>query len=920
MSADARWQVQLLGGLSAGNGRHQITQFGGRSVAALLARLALQPRRSHAREELIELLWPGVDIDAGRNRLRQALFSLRQLLEPPDEVGAPVLLADRAGVRVVDGALDCDVLQFEQALREGRHAHAAALYRGELLPGHYDEWIADERLRLAALHDRILPVAAVVAPLEPAAAAERATAAGEPAAQRLPLPAYLTRVFGTEPQAAALRTRVIEHRLVSLLGPGGCGKTRLAVELAHALRDAPDGFEVVAFVPLVSCETREQLLDSLLASLRIATAGSDPLQRVAEALAGHRVLLVLDNLEQLIDPARGAVADLLALLPRAHVLATSRRALGLDGEQEFALAPLALPEREAPLPATATNPCVALFVDRARAVRADFYLGERNRSVVIELVHELEGMPLAIELAASRVRSFAPQQMLQRLHAARDTTGSSGTATPRLDLLARAGPRGPLDPRHASMHRVIAWSWEQLAPAEAELLAALTVFPGGFDAAAAQWLCDDEVDAHLLLDALLSHSLLKPQRLADDLLRFDLYEPIREFASTRPVDAQRRRLWRSRQRAWALAWADALPPTTPLAALRLEMPNLLAALASAAADGAPADGVRLMLTLDQGLEDVELSAAGLADAVRCVAACDDPVLRRRGQLKLGLLLFAAGQIDAARAHTDAGAAATPPDAAPADRARALLAQARLLWRSGRQASAAEALLVRAEPLTEACADTQPALRAELCAQRGTIASLQHRDHAAAEAWHTQALDGWQRSGNRHAVNRGLYHLAVCAQDAGRHQLAIERLEPVIASIVALDDRRRLSQALNVRGNALSELRRWPAAVEAFRASLRQAWATMAPYEVAFALWNLPRALAHVHEPQVALQVAAFAERFWTTRFGVLNDADRFDLKRVQRLAARQLDAAACRAAWQAGGELELAATVALALGTPPPTR
>jgi DNA-binding SARP family transcriptional activator len=148
------WQVQVLGGLELDSGNQRLTRLPSRAVAALLARLALWPQRLHPREELVELLWPGVELAVGRNRLRQALSTLKSLIEPP---GAPVVLqADRLGVRVVSGALGCDAREFEALVRAGRHAEALALYRGELLPGFYDDWIDEERLRLAALRDRIV--------------------------------------------------------------------------------------------------------------------------------------------------------------------------------------------------------------------------------------------------------------------------------------------------------------------------------------------------------------------------------------------------------------------------------------------------------------------------------------------------------------------------------------------------------------------------------------------------------------------------------------------------------------------------------------------------------------------------------------------------------------------------------------------
>ena len=153
----------------------------------MLARLALWPQRQHAREELIELLWPGVDPAVARNRLRQTLSTLRSLIEAPG--AASVLLADRFGIRVVAGALGSDVAEFERALRDARFDDAARLYRGELLPGHYDEWINDERTRLAALADTI-PQGTARAPQAPA----KAPAAPDVSVSMdTPLPSYIMR-------------------------------------------------------------------------------------------------------------------------------------------------------------------------------------------------------------------------------------------------------------------------------------------------------------------------------------------------------------------------------------------------------------------------------------------------------------------------------------------------------------------------------------------------------------------------------------------------------------------------------------------------------------------------------------------------------------------------------------------------------
>src|ERR1700693_4703851 len=152
----AVWQIQLLGGLRATHGNSVIAQFPSRPIAMLVARLGREPQRPHAREELIELLWPEVDLDVGRNRLRQVLSTLRRLLEPPDVPPYSVLNADRQTIGLTADAVGSDVRDVEHLLRQGAVAQALDCYRGDLLPGFLDEWVEDERARLSALYERAL--------------------------------------------------------------------------------------------------------------------------------------------------------------------------------------------------------------------------------------------------------------------------------------------------------------------------------------------------------------------------------------------------------------------------------------------------------------------------------------------------------------------------------------------------------------------------------------------------------------------------------------------------------------------------------------------------------------------------------------------------------------------------------------------
>ena len=312
----AAWRVRLLGGFEIDDGRHRVTRLRSRAAMALLARVAMAPSRDHAREELAALLWPGADAATGRSRLRQTLSLLRAVLEP---AGAPAVLhADRRVLRAVPGALWCDAAAFEQALQT-RPDEALALYRGELLPGFFDEWLVDERQRLHALAERLREregtLLRPVAPTAPAASAASAAPAAPTAhrysAQRLPH--YATRLIGADVQGARLLAQITEHRVVTVLGPGGCGKTRLAVEVAALACQAPRGaaaarFDSAVFTPLVAACTRSEVFDRLQMALRIEAAGP-PLQQLQIALDGRTAVVVLDNAEQLGDDAVAAIAE-----------------------------------------------------------------------------------------------------------------------------------------------------------------------------------------------------------------------------------------------------------------------------------------------------------------------------------------------------------------------------------------------------------------------------------------------------------------------------------------------------------------------------------------------------------------------------------------------------------------------------------
>ncbi len=919
--AGPRWNLHLLGRFELDDGDRVRTRLVTRAVTALLARLALWPQREHPREELAELLWPGVDAETGRRRLRQALSLLKGVLEPAEHGPVAAVQADRLSLRLVAGAVQCDVHAFERHARAGQHAAALAAYPGELLPGFYDEWIVDERRRLASLHEDLMDSAAAathaVTPqlvndsLPAVLHVPSAAAATEHRAARTNLPGYLTRFHGDANQLACLAERVLQHRWVTLMGPGGAGKTRLAVELARRVQADPAApFDGVVFVPLVGATEREQALCTMARALRIE-ASTPTTDAVIARLAGARTLLVLDNCEQLAGLTEDLWLQLTAEVPGLHLLLTSRSSLGVDGEQLFAIAPLAWPAADASVQVVAGSAAVALFVDRAMAVRADFHVSARNHVVLVELMAALEGMPLAIELAASRLRSVSPAEMLERLRLSPESPGDM----PRLELLVRPSERSVAEPRHASMLRTIDWSWQQLDARQRLLAGAMTVFGGGCSLGMLQHVADGGRQMAEVLDQLLSHSLVQThsanaQAEDDDARRFRLYEPIREYAAAQFSAAQQAH-WRTRHRAWAIAWAGSLPVTPSLAEVRSQLPNIAAALHSAATDGAGEDAVLLLLALGHTLEDVELPLAALAHASAAVDACRDDLLASRGHSAIAPLLMNGGQKEAALRHAEMPLAKLPAD--PVLRCCAIYTAARVRWRTSMQnPERVLPMIGQAWELAETAGDDY--LMAGLLSLRASATHVRDRSPQAALAMYCQALQHWQAFGNRHAVNLGRYKLAGFYFHDKRPALALAELESVSAEARLLQEWRRLAETFDARGTILKALRRWPEAVQSYRESLALSWQTMSIVNLAYVFWNLPTALVRVGQPALALSLAAFAEVFWTVRMvGSLTAADQRHMRRVRRLSAQLLGPRECAEAWARGRLLTLPEARALAL-------
>jgi predicted ATPase len=895
------WHVRLLGALDARSGDVVITRWPSQPTALLLATLALQPGRAHPREALIEHLWPGAPPEAGRNRLRQALSALRRLFEAPG-LGLPALFnADRKSVRLNAATVRCDAAEFERALAEHRFADARAAWGGELMPGIYEDWVVEERERLTARFEALDSLAFSAGQLPPAAAppapavAARLTAAS--VAPLLPAPGGV--LLGREAELERLARALDAARLVTLTGPGGCGKTRLAVEVARQA----GGFDLVAFVPLAECMDGAQAASQLRASLQLPLASAAPmapLEQVAQMLAARRALVVLDNFEQ-VAAGSDLLQALLLRAPALTLLVTSRRATGVAGELEAVLAPLPIPEPGAGLAAVARNPSVALFVQSARGVRPDFQVTARNCAALAELCRALEGLPLAIELAAARARAFSVVEMQQAL------------AHP-LDLLARTSARGRRGARHDSMRAAIAWSWCLLAPTAQSFLAALSVFRGGWTVADTAAVTG-RADARALLEGLACDSLVRSDAggdahgdpACDGVLRFRLLEVIRAYAAEQ-LDAAHAAALRVRHRSHFLAMAHALgagqaPPAD-------QLPNLYQALRSAVADGAHEVALDLLLAL-RAHWDHHGMPPDLLELVSATVEAGSLPRQTEACALLAQLQLDAGALG--RARTMAASALACAGHHPAERAAALCAHVRVVAEGERRADGLPAMLAEAMALAAGA----PALRGQVTELQAALAMRFDHDPMAAETLLQRAEHLYHEAGlPRHALLLR-YERALCLREMGRLHAALEQAEMCEVECAHADDGVHRVRAIHLQGVMLAELRRWADALDAYRRCVREAWALHVHYWLVFALWNHGRNLAHLRRPELAARLMAFSERYWAQHFSPLNETDRRFARRVQRLVRVQIGRARAQAAWVEGAGWTLAQAVQAALAEDP---
>ena len=685
------------------------------------------------------------------------------------------------------------------------------------------------------------------------------------------VPTPLTPLVGQARALAAVcaQIRASAVRLLTLTGPGGVGKTRLALEAAADLRnDFADG---VCFVSLSVLTEPALVLPAVAQALGVRDAGDRPAaDRVAAFLRGRDLLLVLDNFEQ-VAAAAPAVAGLLGACPRLKALVTSREPLHVSGEHELLVSPLDLPDRrdeaQAPLsPAMlAAFGAVELFVQRARAVNAEFALTDANGAAVAEICRRLDGLPLAIELAAARSKVLSPTALLVRLEK-------------RLPLLTGGGRDLPA--RQRTMRDAVAWSHGLLAPAEWALFRRLAVFAGGCTPEAAAAVCSGSaasaVDALEGLASLVGKSLLRCEASETGEPRFAMLETIREYAEERLAASGEEDDVRRAHAAWCLALAEAAAPALGgpaqrdwLHRLESDHDNLRAALAFSLRTGDAVAGLRL--------------AGALAE-----------FWRQRGHFREGRAWFER-------------ALATATDAAAPVRARALTGLGRLATYQQDRAPA-EAAYAAALALAEGAGDVGGVAEARL---GQAMLAIFDRDFARAAAAAEASMALFAALADPRQLNTARFVRALAARYEGDLDGAMPLLEECLALATETGDayntalaHQGLASVAGERGDAVRALPHYLEALAGF-------WSLGERWHVRLGLEAIA-ALCYRADPEAVARLLGAAEALGEGEsFALPPRAAAAHERAVAGIRAR-LDDATFAAAWAAGRALPPAHAVAAA--------
>jgi predicted ATPase len=731
-----------------------------------------------------------------------------------------------------------------------------------------------------------------------------------------------TRLIGRETELAQLADRLEQRdcRLLTLVGPGGIGKTRLALQAAADLRASyRDG---VCFVALAQLQSAEFVVPAIAGALGFAFHGAvDPKTQLLAYLRAKDMLLVLDNFEHLLSAA-ALVSELLAACPDLAVLATSRAPLHVRGEHQFPVPPLALPDL-AQLPDVSRltqYAAVALFVERAQAVQPAFHMTSATAPAVATICACLDGLPLAIELAAARSKLLPPQALLVRL----DQT---------LKLLT--GGVRDVPARQQTIRATIEWSYNLLTPAEQALFRRLAVFVGGWTIEAAEAVCD--IDGDLGLDALdglqslVDNSLVRQEEGSDGEPRFRRLETIRAYALERLAAHGEAEALRERHLAYYLALAEAAEPHLRGAEqivwadrLEQEHDNFRAALAWAhehgAVDGSSTAGAEAELRLAGALfwfwymRDYQIEGQRWLD--RALARTNAPAhtpARARALFVAGS--FAATQSDyvAGRARLEESVALWRELGDTRGLALALIDGRGLGWIALMERRVAEARALFAEGV---------ALWREIGDKWGLAkalwslgAAVRRDDPAAARPIVEEGVALYREVGDLNGLAEALPQLGIIARLEGDHTRAAALLEESLALGREVGDKDNISGALHCLGDVMQDQGDYERALALYQECVALARLIEGKEHIARCLVGIGGVASAVRQAERAARLLSAAETLLDS-IGLSLAAwpeVRADYDRAIAAVRAQLDDATFAAAWAAGQALTLEQAITEAL-------
>ena len=665
------------------------------------------------------------------------------------------------------------------------------------------------------------------------------------AGRGLHLPQSLSSFIGREQALAAVKALLATTRLLTLTGPGGSGKTRLALRVAHDLAKSgayPDG---VAWTDLGDLADPALVPQAVAAALDVPEQSGRPLlQTLADHLPSRTVLLILDNAEHLLAACTALADALLRAAPRLTLLVTSREPLRLNGETVWRVPPLSVPD---PLPAEGRAPtgraadlaryeAVQLFTARAAAVLPSFRLSDANAVAVAETCRRLDGLPLALELAAAWTRLLSVEDIAARVEQS-------------VQFLSRGSPAAP--PRHQTLRATIDWSYALLAPPEQTLLQRLAVFAGGFGLAAAETVCAGSgLPTEAILETLAglvdkSLVVVMPPMGPDPSTRYRLLETIRHYAHEKLAASGESAQVHDRHLAWYLALAErAVPELKGRAAaqwlrrLEVDHDNLRAALRWTQTAGRVEAGWRLAAALHWFWERRGYLSEGRAWLKTVLAAPTETggptLMRARAHALLGAAALAFDQGDWAEAAVQAEESAALFRGVD-DRAGLTLALLRLGFAVGPASDRGRQLQAEALALAETVEDPWTVGITHYVVGQGAYFRA---DYPAARQHLDQALRRLRAVGDVLFLPRVLSTLGGMDLGLGEYSQARTRLEEALTLVQATNDPRAIALVAATLGDAARCQGDYARAEEVYQESLALYRALGAPADVAASLHNL----------------------------------------------------------------------------------